>query len=133
MSIIRHEKQFYELISDVVSETIIPQDNDEIFIKELNRSFVWRNWSSLISDSSSIIDQTSVTAQWRWIAEDVLLWKWDTSNPSILKTNKKYIITVPGAYELPNNSQLWDSVTIYLPESVNITIDNNEWVNYKKL
>jgi len=68
MAILRQEKQQYADAASLVAETLVPTANDEIYVEGLNRTFDWIEGSTATHDGVYVIDQTSQTANGRWVA-----------------------------------------------------------------
>ena len=68
MGITRGEIQKYALVADLVSETLVPDDNDVVGIAATGRLYAWVAGSVAVADAETTIDQTAVTATGRWIS-----------------------------------------------------------------
>ena len=68
MSLVRHEVQRYPTPAALAAETVVPTNNDEVHVESLNRRFNWLEGSSSIADNTYVIEQTSQSANGRWVA-----------------------------------------------------------------
>lgn len=71
MAILRHEKQQYLTPAALVAETVVPTKNDSVYIESLQKTFDWIEGSTATADNVYVIDQTSETANGRWVASHV--------------------------------------------------------------
>lgn len=99
MGILRHEKQQYATAAALVAETIVPTINDSIYVEALKRTFDWIEGSAATADNVYVIDQTSETANGRWVASSVANVYTGTGNTDALVNGQISVvdITVTGA------------------------------------
>ena len=71
MSLVRHEVQQVANAAALAALTIVPTNNDEVHVEDLNRRFNWLEGSSSVADNQYIIEQTSESANGRWAATAV--------------------------------------------------------------
>ena len=65
----RHEEQQYLTVNDLVNEnTLTNTKNDVVYCQDINRAFRWVEGSSATHDGSYVIEQTSESANGRWLA-----------------------------------------------------------------
>lgn len=69
--IIRHEKGRYSTAEELISETLLPTNNDVVYIQALNREFHWVAGNQLTADNIYLIEQLSVSLQGRWQATSI--------------------------------------------------------------
>lgn len=98
MAKFRHETQQYLTVAAVVAETSITnKKNDVIFIEETNRFYQWKEGSSLAQDLPYVIDQTSETANGRWVAQTIV---------------QKYDVAAVALDDLNNGEGAYTDVTV---------------------
>ena len=71
MSVIRHESQQYATPAALAAETVTPTLNDEVHVESLNRRFNWLEGSTSTANDKYVIEQTSESANGRWVATAV--------------------------------------------------------------
>ena len=71
MSLVRHEVQQVTNAVALAALTIVPTNNDEVHVEELNRRFNWLEGSVTVADNLYVIEQTSESANGRWAATAV--------------------------------------------------------------
>jgi len=99
MSVLRHEKQQYATPAALTAEVIVPTANDSVYVESLKRTFDWIEGSTATADDLYVIDQTSETANGRWIASSVANVYTGTGNTDALENGQMSVvdITVTGA------------------------------------
>ncbi len=99
MGVLRHEKQQYAAVATLVAEVLVPTANDSIYVEALKRTFDWIEGSTATHDGVYVIDQTSETANGRWIATSVANVYTGTANTDALANGQMSVIdiTVTGA------------------------------------
>ena len=99
MSVLRHEKQQYADAATLVADVLVPTANDTIYVEALKRTFDWIEGSTATHDGVYVIDQTSETANGRWIATSVANVYTGTANTDALVNGQMSVvdITVTGA------------------------------------
>lgn len=115
MAIIRHEKQQYANPAGLVAETIVPTKNDITIIESLVRDFNWIEWSSLPADNIKVIDQTSETANGRWVAlSDVTVFTGAGATDAMENGQSSVIdITVTGVLLASTNDVLISDASVF--------------------
>ena len=71
MSLVRHEVQQVANAAVLAALTIVPTLNDEVHVESLNRRFNWLEGSASTADDKYVIEQTSESANGRWVATAV--------------------------------------------------------------
>ena len=71
MSLVRHEVQQVTNAVALAALTIVPTNNDEVHVEDLNRRFNWLEGSVTVADNLYVIEQTSESANGRWAATAV--------------------------------------------------------------
>ena len=71
MSLVRHEVQQVANAAALAALTIVPTNNDEVHVESLNRRFNWLEGSTSTADDKYVIEQTSESANGRWVATAV--------------------------------------------------------------
>ena len=71
MSLVRHEVQQVTNAVALAALTIVPTNNDEVHVEDLNRRFNWLEGSTTVADNLYVIEQTSESANGRWAATAV--------------------------------------------------------------
>lgn len=71
MSLVRHEVQQVANAAALAALTIVPTNNDEVHVEDLNRRFNWLEGSTTVADNLYVIEQTSESANGRWAATAV--------------------------------------------------------------
>lgn len=66
--LLRQEKQEYADVAALVAETLVPTNNDTVYVEALRRTFDWIEGSTATHDGTYVIDQTNTTALGRWQA-----------------------------------------------------------------
>lgn len=99
MEILRHEKQQYATPAALVAEVVAPTINDSVYIESLKRTFDWIEGSTATADNIYVINQTSETANGRWIASSVAEVLSGTANTDALANGQVGVldVTVTGA------------------------------------
>jgi hypothetical protein len=99
MSVLRHEKQQYATPAALTAEVIVPTANDSVYVESLKRTFDWIEGSTATADDLYVIDQTSETANGRWVASSVANVYTGTGNTDALENGQMSVvdITVTGA------------------------------------
>jgi len=99
MTILRHEKQQYADVATLVAEVLVPTANDTIYVEDLKRTFDWIEGSSATHDGVYVIDQTSETANGRWIASAVAQVYTGTATTDAMENGQVSVtdVTVTGA------------------------------------
>lgn len=99
MSVLRHEKQQYATPAALTAEVIVPTANDTIYVESLKRTFDWIEGSTATADDLYVIDQTSETANGRWIASSVANVYTGSGNTDALENGQMSVVdvTVTGA------------------------------------
>ena len=67
--IYRHEQQEYKDAIELANETLVPTDNDSVYIETLRRSYHWAQGSNFPADGLLIIEQLSQSTTGRWVSE----------------------------------------------------------------
>lgn len=122
MSIIRHEKQQYANPAALVAETIVPTSNDVTIIESLVRDFNWIEGSSLPADNVRVIDQTTETANGRWVSLSDITVFTGTGVTDALENGQSSVIdiTVTGALLASVNDVLITDASVF-PTNVFVT------------
>lgn len=69
--LVRHEVQQVANAAALAALTIVPTNNDEVHVEDLNRRFNWLEGSTTTADNLYVIEQTSESANGRWAATAV--------------------------------------------------------------
>lgn len=72
MAKFRQETQQYLTVAAIKGETtLVNKKNDVIFVEETNRFYQWKEGSALAEDLPYVIDQTSESANGRWVTQTI--------------------------------------------------------------
>lgn len=107
MAVVRHEEQSYATVAALVAETVAPKDNDNVYVVAIKRKFNWIPGSTSTHDGKFVIDQTSQTANGRWVAASASNVYTGTANSDALENGQESAVVVAvtgaavGAAQLP--------------------------------
>ncbi len=94
MTILRQEKQQYANSASLIAETVVPTANDTIYVEDLNREFDWIEGSTATHDGVYVIDQTSETANGRWIASKFASVYTGTATSDVIENGQSVIVDI---------------------------------------
>ena len=106
MGVLRHEKQQYATPAALVAEVIAPTINDSVYIESLRRTFDWIEGSSATADNVYVIDQTSETANGRWMASSVADVLTGTANTDAMANGQISVVDVTVTGATPSKANL---------------------------
>ena len=106
MSIVRHEKQQYATPAALVAEVVAPTINDSVYVESLRRTFDWIEGSSATADNVYVIDQTTETANGRWMASSVADVLTGTANTDALANGQISVVDVTVTGASPSKANL---------------------------
>ena len=128
MSLVRHEVQQVTNAVALAALTIVPTNNDEVHVEELNRRFNWLEGSVTVADNLYVIEQTSESANGRWAAtavEGAKVFTGSGSTGAIPNGNTAvFSVTVTGSGTLAANSGAALGITNGASFPANVFLDS---------